>query len=115
MAAYVCSKWFEGTQGLRQGCELFPLLSTVFFAAILLVVLLLVRSSEDADILSDFGHLQEQPSKVGPEKALEYAQRAIWRMLHADDACIVSRSPNGMKWMMLVFVEAFDTFGPTIS
>ena len=53
--------------------------------------------------------------KVGPEKAPEYARRAIWGMLHADDACIVSRSPNGLKWMMLVFVKAFDTFGPTIS
>ena len=36
-------------------------------------------------------------------------------MLCADDACIVSRSPRGLGWMMAVFVEIFDTFGMTIS
>ena len=66
-------------------------------------------------IYADFIHLQEQPSKVGPETALECVRRAIWGILYADDACIVSRSPRGLGWVMAVFVEVFSTFGLTIS
>ena len=100
-------------QGLRQGCVLSPLLFNVFFAAILLVALEIF--SKDAGILADLIHLEEQPSKVGPEAALECVRRAIWGMLYADDACIVSRSPRGLGRMMAVFVEGFGTFGLTIS
>ena len=109
-----CSEWFEGAQGLRQGCVLSPLLLNVFFAAILLVAL--ERFSEDADILADLVHLQEkQPSEVGPETALRCVRPAIWGMLYADDACIVSRSPRGLERIMVVFVEVFGAFGVTIS
>ena len=100
-------------QGLRQGCVRSPLLFNVFFAAILLVIL--ERFSKDAGILADFIHLQVQPSKVGPETALECVGRAIWGMLYVDDACIVSLSPRGLGRMMAVFVEVFGTFGLTIS
>ena len=64
-----CSEWFEVAQGLRQECVLSSLLFSVFFAAILLVAL--ERFGKDADILADLIYLQEQPSKVGPETALE--------------------------------------------
>ena len=106
-----CSEWFEVAQRLRQGCVLSPLLFNVFFAAILRVVL--ERVSKDAGILADLIQLHEQPSKVG--LALECVRRAIWGMLYADDACIVSRSPRGLGRMMAVFVEVFGAFGLTIS
>ena len=108
-----CSEWFEGAQRLRQGCVLSPLLFNVFFAAALLVAP--ERFSNDAGILADLIHLKEQSSKVGPETALECVRRAIWGMLHADDACIVSRSPRGLGRMMAVFGEVFGTFDLTIS
>ena len=69
------SEWFKVAQGLRQKCLLSPLLFIVFFAAILFVAL--ERFSKDAGILADRIHLQEQPSKVGPEKALECVRRTI--------------------------------------
>ena len=90
-----------------------PLLFNVFFAAILLVAL--ERFSKDAGIFAALIRLQEQPSKVDPETALGCVRRAIWGMLYADDACIVSRSPRGLGRMMAVFVEIFGTFGLTIS
>ena len=93
---------------------LFSLLFNVFFPAILLVIIL-ERFSKDAGILADIIYLQEHPSKVGPETALECVRRAIWGMMYADGACIVSRSPRGLGRMMAVFVEVFDTFGLTIS
>ena len=90
-----------------------PLLFIVFFAAILLVAL--ERFSEDTDIHAVLAHLQEQPHKVGPETALEYAWRTIWGMLYADDASIVSWSLRGLKWMMVVQVELFGAFSLNVS
>ena len=100
-------------QELRQGCVLSPMLFNVFFAATLLVTL--ERLGEDADILTDLAHLQDQLSKDGPETALECARRAIWGMMYADDARIVSRPPHGLERMMAIFVEVFGAFGLTIS
>ena len=108
-----CSEWFEVAQGLRQGCVLFPLMFNVVFAAILFVVL--ERFSKDASILAGLIHLEEQPTKVGPETVLECVRCAIWGMIYADDACIVSRSPRGLGRMIAVFVEVFGTFGLAIS
>ena len=106
-----CSEGFKVAQGLRQGCVLSALLFNGFFAATILVAL--ERFSKDAGILADLIHLQQQPSNVGPETALECAQRAIWG--NADDACIVSRSSCGLRRMIMVFVEVFGTFCLTIS
>ena len=109
----VCSVWFEVAQGLRQRCVLAPLLFNIFFAAMLLVAL--QRFSEDADILADLVHLKEQLGKVSPETALECVRRAVWRMLHADDARIMSRSPRELELMIAVIIKVCGAFGLTVS
>ena len=67
----VCSEWFQGVQGLGQGCVLSPLLFKAFFAAILFFALYIERFSDNADKLVNLVHLEKQASKVGPETALE--------------------------------------------
>ena len=104
----VCSGWFEVAQRLGQGCVLSPLLFHVLFTVMLLVTI--ERFSEDADILADLAHLQEQSSKVGHETAMECARRAIWGVLYANDG-----SPRGLEPMIGVFVEVCGALGLTIS
>ena len=90
-----------------------PLLFNIFFAAALQVAL--QRISEDPDILADLVHLQEQPTKVGPETVMECVRRAVGEILYTNDACIVSRSPQGLERIMATLVNVFGAFGLTVS
>ena len=109
----VCSDWFEVEQGLRHRCVLSPLLFNIFFAAVLAVVLQIF--SEDTVMLAELGHLKEPSTSMGPEPAVDYVRRAVWGMLYADDACIVSRSPQGLAKIMEAIVEVCRAFALTVS
>ena len=90
-----------------------PLLFNIFFAAVLNVVLR--RFSEEPAILAELVHLKEPSTSTGPEPAMDYLRRAVWGMLYADDACIVSRSPQRLAKMMKVIVEVCRAFASTVS
>ena len=90
-----------------------PLLFNIFFAAVLNVVL--QRFSEEPAILAELVNLKERSTSMGPESAMDYVRRAVWGMLYADDACIVSRSPQGLAKMMEVIVEVCRAFVLTVS
>ena len=111
------SAWFNVCQGLRQGCVLSPLLFNIFFAAVIIVVL--QRFAEDPLIVSDLVCLDDAPKgedgRPRKERTLEMVRRAVWGMLYADDAGVVSTSPRGLTRMMGVIVVTCQEFGLTVS
>ena len=91
-----------------------PLLLNIFFFAAATEVVL-VRFSEEDKILKDLVYLEEEAG-VGAGTPLERARRAVWGMLYADDAGVVSRSQEGLTRMMTtIIVEVFGEFGLTVS
>ena len=109
----VCLGWFEVEQRLRQGCVLFPLLLSIFCAAVLNAVL--QRFSEEPAILAEVMHLKEPSTSRTLEPGMDYVRRAVWGMLYADNACIVSRSPQGLAKMIEVIVDVCRVFALTVS
>ena len=73
-----------------------------------------MRFSEDDTILKDLVYLEEETG-VGAGTPLERARRAVWGMLYADDAGVVSRSQEGLTRMMTIIVEVFGAFGLIVS
>ena len=107
------SAWFNVCQGLRQGCGLSPLLFNILFAAVIIVVL--QRFAEDPLIVSDLDAPKCEDGRPRKEGTLEMARRAVWGMLYADDAGVVSTSPRGLTRMMGVIVVTCQEFGLTVS
>ena len=75
----------------------------------------LKRFSEDDTILEDLVFLDEGRGGGPDETLLDRVRRAVWGMLYADDAGIVSRSPAGLARIMAVIVEVFRAFGLAVT
>eukprot|EP00903_Cladosiphon_okamuranus_P015101 g13968.t1 len=106
------SEWFQVTQGLRQGCSMSPLLFNIFFAAPLEVVV--KRFNQDEVVVKNLVHLEGE-AEAGDGTLLDRVRRAVWAMLYADDAAVVSKTAEGLARMMTIVVEVFREFGLTVS
>ena len=85
-----------------------PLLFNIFFAAVLNVIL--QRFNENMAILFKLVHRKEPLTSMGPEPVIDYTRRAVYGMLYADDAGIVSRSPQRLGTMVEVIIEVCQAF-----
>ena len=100
----------------RQGYVLAPLLFNIFFAAVL--NLASTRFEADKGIMNALVHLRKKKgagrrgeSTVG-ESVLA---TPLWGILYADDAGIVSQSPEQLRKMMGVIVVVCAAFDLTVS
>ena len=75
-----------------------PLLPYNFFATVLTITLSLV--SANTVILVEWVHVEEPPMSIRSEPAMDYLSRAVWDILYADNACILSRPPWRLAKMM---------------
>ena len=112
----VCSRWFAVEQGLRQGCVLAPLLFNIFFAAVINGAS--TRFKADEGIMDALVYLREKRGVGGRGEATageSVLATSLWGMLYADDAGVVSRSPEQLRKMMEVIVVVCAAFGLTLS
>ena len=87
----------------------------IFFAAVTHAVV--VRFSEDPAIARDLFHLEEdlEENAAGVSSdPLACVRRAVWHMLYADDAGIMSTSAEGLGKMMPIIVTVFEAAGLTV-
>ena len=61
-------------------------------------------------ILSELVHRKEPPTSMGPEPVIDYARRAVYGMLYADDAGISPRLPQRLGTMVEVILEVCRAF-----
>ena len=112
----VCSGWFAVEQALRQWCVLAPLLFNILFAAVIKVAY--TRFKADKDIMDALVHLKKKNGRGGGGGATTedpVLATLLRGMLYADDAVVVSQSPEQPRKMMGVIVVVCGGSGLTIS
>ena len=104
----VWSGWFVVEQGLRQGCGLAPFLFKVLFAVVMNMAYKRFKAESDTmDALVAWG--QGGATVIEPVLAT-----SLWGMLYADDAEVISHSPEQLRRMVGVIVVLCAAFGLTI-
>ena len=112
----VCSGWFAVEQGFCQGYVLVPLLFNIFFAAVIAVAY--TRFKADKDIMNVMGHMRKKKGPGQRGKATSgkpVLATPLWGMFYADDAGVISQSPEQLRKVMGVIVVVYPAFGLTVS
>ena len=117
----VCSGWFAVEQGLRQGlcqgCVLAPLLFIIVCAAGINVAPTRLKAIKG--IMDALVHLPVEKRGVGRRGEATAGESVLatplWGMLYADDAGVVSQSPEQLRKTMKVIVVVCAAFGLTVS
>ena len=111
----VCLGWFAVEQGRRQGYVFAPFLFNIFFGALIHVAY--TRFEADEDIMDALVGLRKKTGagERGRTTAGEPTPAtSLWGMLYADDAGVVSQSPEQLRKMMVAIVTVCAAFGLTV-
>ena len=114
------SKIYQRQDDVFLGTNQFLLSGSVLFQNLTYKVIHWLSSCPSPKIVTQkvfLAHESEGYTKSSYYTTLKamHVRRAVWGMLYADDAGIVSRSPAGLARMMTVIVEVFGAFGLTVS
>ena len=109
----VCSGWFAVEQGLRQGCVLASLLFNIFLAAVINVAYTCFKA--DKDIMDVWCTRKSKGGREEANAGEPVLATLLWGMLYADDAGVVSPSPEQLRKMMGVTLVVCAAFGLTVS
>ena len=93
-----------------------PLLFNIFFAAVINVAS--TRFKADKGITDALVHMRKKKGARGQGEATtgeSVLATPLWGMIYADDAGVVSRSPEQLRKMMGVIVVVCAAFGLTVS
>lgn len=99
----VCSEWCNVKQGLRQGRVLTTFLFNMLFTAVLNVAWFrLAWFRLDSGIVEGMLTIQKHSTRVGAKEcseawAAEDVSHEVWGILYADDAGILSQSPDSLR------------------
>ena len=96
-------------QGLRQDCNLAPLLINIFFAAMFRVSV--AKFATDSELVEDVVKIR----RGGGETDVTAEGEEVRGLICADDAGIISRSATGLEKMMCIIVRVAGSFGLMIS